>query len=213
MANCFFIMPFRPGLNYMYLYVKRYIETKYEGAKCARGDSRLSTGLLIDKIKSDIQEADIIVADCSGNNPNVFYELGVAHALGKKVILITSDENKDIPSDIRAYDQVSYGFDDDEVFCKKLDQVLASELGDRYDQLYALAQTYLQSLNEARSSKLSIVTREQFKARVKAKESAAKTPPSTDNKALATYLLPLCIDEIIDLDLATEIRAWTDKNL
>ena len=44
-------------------------------------------GLITDQIWHGIRRAEVIVADISGNNPNVFYELGLAHALGKEVVI------------------------------------------------------------------------------------------------------------------------------
>ena len=50
MANIFFIMPFRPGLNFMFLHMKHFIEARFVGAQCVRGDTDISTGMLINKI-------------------------------------------------------------------------------------------------------------------------------------------------------------------
>jgi len=89
MAECFVIMPFRPELHYMYLYLKYHVEKNFPDALCQRGDDEILTVPLLDKINSLIQRADVVVADCTGRNPNVFYELGIAHALEKLVVLIT----------------------------------------------------------------------------------------------------------------------------
>ena len=43
----------------------------------------------------------------TGRNPNVFYETGYAHALGKHVILLTQ-EAKDIPFDLKHYQHIIY---------------------------------------------------------------------------------------------------------
>jgi nucleoside 2-deoxyribosyltransferase len=124
MANIFFIMPFRPGLNFMFLHMKHFIEATFEGANCIRGDTNISTGLIINKIRANIEEADVVIANCSGGNPNVFYELGVAHALGKQVLLIHDSEEEMIPTDIQGYERLPYGFDDDCVFCEKVKRAL-----------------------------------------------------------------------------------------
>src|SRR3954466_13052741 len=102
MANCFVIMPFRPELNYFYRQLKARIEQKFADVQVARGDDRVITGSVLDKIADYIRKADVLIADCSGRNPNVFYELGLAHALEKQVILITSDPIEQAPTDIRA---------------------------------------------------------------------------------------------------------------
>jgi hypothetical protein len=53
--------------------------------------------------------AQIVVADCTGRNPNVFYELGMAHTIGKTTLLMTQDL-EDIPFDIRHLRRIEYTF-------------------------------------------------------------------------------------------------------
>jgi len=53
----------------------------------------------MDDIREAVVTARVIIADLTDHNPNVFYELGICHALGKNVILITQDRN--VPSDVR----------------------------------------------------------------------------------------------------------------
>ena len=72
----FIIMPFKPELHYFYLYLKQYLEGKHN-IRCERGDSRVLTKPIAEKINTYIKEAELIIADCSGRNPNVFYELGM----------------------------------------------------------------------------------------------------------------------------------------
>jgi len=50
-----------------------------------------------------------MVADLTGRNPNVFYEIGLAHALGKDVIIITQTMN-DVPFDLKALRCIVYDF-------------------------------------------------------------------------------------------------------
>jgi hypothetical protein len=60
----------------------------------------------------DVREAVIsaryIVADLTDGNPNVFYELGICHALGKRVVLIT--QNQEVPFDVRHIRHLRYEF-------------------------------------------------------------------------------------------------------
>ena len=60
-------------------------------------------------IWSAIKAAKIIIADCTGRNPNVFYEIGLAHAIGKKVVLITQSMD-DIPFDLRQLRTIVYEY-------------------------------------------------------------------------------------------------------
>jgi hypothetical protein len=75
----------------------------------ARGDDFFGTGSIMSKIWAAICSARIIIADCTGRNPNVFYEIGVAHTVGKPVILITQ-EIDDVPFDLRHIRFIRYEF-------------------------------------------------------------------------------------------------------
>lgn len=63
---------------------------------------------MLDRIYNQIEAADIIIADMSNKNPNVFYELGFAHGMDKLCILLTSDAN-DIPFDLKHHRHIVYG--------------------------------------------------------------------------------------------------------
>lgn len=70
------------------------------GTYCERLDEQIFEEGMLDRIYNQIAKADIVVADMSGHNANVFYEVGYAHALGKRVILVTREAN-DIPFDLK----------------------------------------------------------------------------------------------------------------
>ena len=89
------LMPFDEGFNDIYkLGIKAVCED--EGAYCERVDEQIFQGSILDRIINQISKADIIIGDMSGRNPNVFFEVGYAKALDKKVILLTS-KTEDIP--------------------------------------------------------------------------------------------------------------------
>ena len=71
-CSCFVIMPFKPELNYFYLYIQKYLNEKH-GLMCERGDHRVLTVPLQEKIREQIQTADVIIGDVTGRNPDVFY--------------------------------------------------------------------------------------------------------------------------------------------
>jgi len=77
------------------------------GAYAERVDKQIFAGSIFDRVYNQIAKADVIVADMSERDPNVFYEVGYAHALGKTTILLTRDE-ADIPFDLRQYPHVVY---------------------------------------------------------------------------------------------------------
>jgi hypothetical protein len=74
--------------------------TKNLRISCERCDDFFSTESIISEIWTAIFKASICIADCTGKNPNVFYELGLSHTLGRPTIVI-SQSTEDVPFDIR----------------------------------------------------------------------------------------------------------------
>lgn len=58
-----------------------------------------SVNNVVHDIWSAICGAKLIIGDCTGRNPNVFYELGIAHTLGKPIVL-TTQHSHDVPFDV-----------------------------------------------------------------------------------------------------------------
>jgi len=75
------------------------------GAYCERVDEQIYTENMLDRIYNQIGKADIVISEMTGRNPNVFYETGYAHALGKQVILLTH-YSEDIPFDMKHYPHI-----------------------------------------------------------------------------------------------------------
>ena len=59
--------------------------------------------VLVESVQQEIARADIIIADLTGSNPNVMYEVGFAHALRKPVILIIQQGAGHVPFDLTGY--------------------------------------------------------------------------------------------------------------
>ncbi|MBW9220912.1 hypothetical protein KKP91_01705 [Methanothermococcus sp. SCGC AD-155-M21] len=93
--------------------------------RCTRADEIFDTKPIIEDILEHIQEARVIIADLTGRNPNVFYELGLAHAMGKEVILITQNL-EDVPFDIKHYRCIDY--EDSVAGAEKLKERLTNTL-------------------------------------------------------------------------------------
>lgn len=77
------------------------------GAYCERVDEQIFEERMLDRIYNQIAKADVIISDMTGKNPNVFYETGYAHALGKRVLLLTQ-KAEDIPFDLKHFQHVIY---------------------------------------------------------------------------------------------------------
>jgi hypothetical protein len=107
--DVFVLMPFNARMEKVYTnHIKKIGEQL--GVTVRRADDIFSPKPFMEKVWDGICAAQLIVADCTQKNPNVFYEIGIAHTVGKKVVLITRSAN-DIPSDIRHFDYISYAYD------------------------------------------------------------------------------------------------------
>jgi len=78
------------------------------GAYAERVDKQIFAGNILERVYNQIAKADLVIADMSDRNANVFYEVGYAHALGKTTILVTKDD-ADIPFDLKHYPHIVYG--------------------------------------------------------------------------------------------------------
>lgn len=103
----FVLMPFDKAFDDIYkLGIK---ETASQlGLLAERVDEQIFREGILERIYRQIEVADLILADMSGQNPNVFYEVGYAHAKGKLCILMTRDA-ADIPFDLKHHRHIVYG--------------------------------------------------------------------------------------------------------
>lgn len=104
--DVFVLMPFAEELKPVYEdHIKDTI--KKFNLSIARADDFFSHNAIMDEIWSAIYYSKVIIADCTGKNPNVFYEIGLAHAIGRPVILITQNPD-DVPFDLRHIRYIYY---------------------------------------------------------------------------------------------------------
>lgn len=124
MKTCFIIMPFskahdgekellKVDLDYIYqsMIKKAVEEYEVDGRKYFNEVLRYEekVGSIIKGIIQKIKDADLVIADLTGLNPNVMYELGVRHALKRGTIMLTQNFGS-FPSDLRDYMTVVYGY-------------------------------------------------------------------------------------------------------
>lgn len=72
-----------------------------------RADEITKSGQVTDQIVDAIRDASVVIADITGTNPNVMWELGYAHALNKEIVLLNQEINNS-PFDVRGLRQVAY---------------------------------------------------------------------------------------------------------
>jgi hypothetical protein len=99
------MMPFDAGFNEVYESIRHAADNV--GLRCRRADDIWENAAIIQDVVALIDRSRIVVCDCTGRNPNVFYEVGIAHTLGREVILITQNDS-DIPFDLRHLRYVHY---------------------------------------------------------------------------------------------------------
>ncbi|UOA08828.1 hypothetical protein [Methylobacter sp. S3L5C] len=99
------MMPFNASFRETYDAVKR--TTDYMELECLRADDIWNNSIFIQDIFDLIFCAKVVVVDFTGRNPNVMYETGIAHTLGKIVIPITQSIS-DIPSDLGHHRALKY---------------------------------------------------------------------------------------------------------
>ncbi len=104
--TAFVIMCFDSNLLIVY---EKVIKTILElhGFLCVRSDEITEIGKITQQIEERISESDLIVCDLTFNNPNVFFELGIAHSLKKNIIHITQ-EPSNIPFDLKDKRAIPY---------------------------------------------------------------------------------------------------------
>lgn len=109
--SCFVMMPFLEPIGGYYKTVYEPAITK-AGLRPVRADDEIfATGKIVDQVWSGITAAKVLVAELTGRNPNVFYELGLAHALEKPVVLVSSNQ-EDVPFDLQHIRVIYYDMRD-----------------------------------------------------------------------------------------------------
>jgi hypothetical protein len=125
--TCFVMMPFSPPIGGYYSLIYEPA-IKKAGLTPVRADADIfGSGKIMDQIWQGITSAKILVAEMTTKNPNVFYELGLAHALKKPVVLISSND-KDVPFDLQHIRVIYYDMSDPFWGTKLLDKVAENRL-------------------------------------------------------------------------------------
>jgi hypothetical protein len=144
--NCFVIMPF--GVPFDRYYANIFIPAIQEGGlRAHRADSIFSSTTIMSDVWHCIRNASVIVADVTGKNANVFYELGLAHASRKPVVLITATL-EDVPFDLKGLRVVEYDKDDENwgsLLKRKITANLKAALS---DPAIAIPSTFLETALE-----------------------------------------------------------------
>jgi hypothetical protein len=130
---CFVIMPLAPELDVVYRTLIRPAAEQF-GLEVLRANDILQPGAFTEQIRAAIQQARLCIADLSDRNPNVQYEVGIAHSLGKPMVLL-SKRIEDIPFDLRSTQVIVYDLTSLETARLALERSIQHALGqDRLDE-------------------------------------------------------------------------------
>jgi len=101
---CFLAMPTKDWLPN----VQRTIEAAATGFQCTLSVDNAAPGNIMNQVWQEIRRSEVIVADLTGENANVFYEMGLAHALGKPIIMIKQKGTPRVPFDLSNHKYKEY---------------------------------------------------------------------------------------------------------
>ncbi len=206
--SCFVVMPFRAELNFLYLYLRDYLDRKH-GLVCERGDHRILTIPLVEKGRKQILDADVIIADISGRNANVFYELGMAEAYGKKVVLITGDPVEEAPTDIRHLEFIKYNLANHVDFLEKIDNAIHHVFVEKYQRMHSRACEPLFEFNSHFHADYAEATAEEFQRRMIQREKSQGLLGEADEAHVAECLLSCRIlgrFEVLQVSMVKPLR-------
>lgn len=105
--KAFVVMQFSDQFNALYDDVIRPTCEKF-GFEVVRADDIYKSGLIIQDIVRSIQESSFVIADITPDNPNVFYEVGYAHGIGKTTILLSDRRRDKLPFDVSGFRTLFY---------------------------------------------------------------------------------------------------------
>ncbi len=110
--SCFVMMPYRHPFEDYY---RRVFMPAIEDANLepVLANDLFRAGSIVEDMWTQIQEAKVLLAILTGQNANVFYELGLAHAIGKPIVMV-SETMSDVPFDLQALRTLTYDKDDPE---------------------------------------------------------------------------------------------------
>ena len=124
--TCFVVMPFNEKFDRVYeAIVAAVTGPELHFPSCVRADDIHGGGHVMEAVRRNIEQSEVIVADVTGRNPNVFYELGYAHkARPVENVIIITQSMKHTPFDI--YDNRSIVYDTSDTGLEMLKQGLVN---------------------------------------------------------------------------------------
>ena len=123
---CFILMPFNEeNLQIVYEdFVKPTVE-KHFNLRCQRADDIFGASVIVEDIREKIRTAKVIIAELTGRNPNVLYEIGLCHGIERDVVCLAQSK-EDIPFDLKHRRVIIYEYSPRG--CRKLEKDLIDNI-------------------------------------------------------------------------------------
>jgi hypothetical protein len=121
-VSCFLVMPFSTEWSESVTESLRKV-CKRMNIHALRGDDIFRPTDILDDIWDGLTSADFVIAEITGKNANVFYELGMAHAIGKPVLILAQNV-KEIPFDLKTRRILEYRSDQLEIMEQELEKCI-----------------------------------------------------------------------------------------
>lgn len=102
---CFVVMPFASELDFIYRVIKKTVNAC--NMECVRSDEIFVSRPVVEDLKVQIAEADLVIVDFTNKNPNVYYEAGFADARKKKWIVLSQSPD-DLTFDVKHIRTILY---------------------------------------------------------------------------------------------------------
>lgn len=156
-AKAFIVMPFAPEYDAIHLAIKQACEKV--GIDAVRADEIMQPGPIVNQVFDNISNADFVIAEVSSKNPNVYYEIALAHCAQKpSVLLARKNMIKELPFDIRHNRVISYA----ERNLKDLTEVLSNTLTYLKDtfldrKLHPILSEYVEELSSKRGDSQTLL--------------------------------------------------------
>ena len=108
-GRCFVIMPFDSQFDSVFASMEKALEGPEVNFTCIRTDELHGGGHIMEDVLENIAKAEIILADVTGRDANVFYELGIAHSVkDMEKVLILTQNIEDVPFDLKQFRCTAY---------------------------------------------------------------------------------------------------------
>ncbi len=229
--KCFVIMPFQGNMKRIYSEIYKPIieECKLE---CVRADKLLGTRPIIEDIFKSITNSLLIIADMTGNNPNVCYELGIAMSLHKPIILVTGDSEEIIPFDIKHLRFIIYNKKSlkwKEILKSKIREYIIEIVGDKKKKSIELTGKIFNNIHEIQTRVDTITKRDciyelnfvnwRLSSELKKLKGILNDKleiPAKDKYSYLRYVFGSILNELSNKDIyrtLTTVHFWNDENI